>query len=186
MIEALWYLGRGTGVVALACLTIAVVLGIAVRSGRPVAGLPRFGVNELHRTASLFGTTLLGVHVTTLLFDPYAQLKLVDLVLPFVGTYRPLWLGLGTLALDLVVAVVVTSLLRDRIGRRAWRVVHWAAYPMWLVALLHGLGAGTDGGSLWFRLLAVGCALAAACAVAWRFTISRTAQPKRQPALLGG
>jgi methionine sulfoxide reductase heme-binding subunit len=184
--EALWFLGRGTGVVALVCFTIAVVLGIGVRSGRPVAGLPRFGVHEVHRTASLLGTTLIGVHVMTLLFDPYAQLKLVDLVLPFAGTYRPLWLGLGTLALDLVVAVVVTSLLRDRIGRRGWRAVHWAAYPMWLVALLHGLGTGTDAGSLAFRLLAVGCALAVAGAVAWRLTFPGTAQPTRQPALFGG
>ena len=177
MTEALWYLGRGTGVVALVCFTIGVVLGIAVRSGRPIAGLPRFGVHEIHRTASLLGTTLLGIHVSTLLFDPYAQLRLVDLVLPFAGSYRPLWLGLGTLALDLVVAIVVTSLLRERIGRRTWRAVHWATYAMWPVAFLHGLGTGSDAGSLWFRVLAVACALAVAGALAWRLTFS----PSRRP-----
>ena len=181
MTEALWYLGRGTGVVALVCFTIALVLGVAVRAGRPVAGLPRFGVHEIHRTASLLGTTLLGVHVTTLLADPYAQLRLVDLVLPFGGSYRPLWLGLGTLGLDLVVAIVVTSVLRHRLGRRAWRTVHWATYAMWPVAFLHGLGTGTDAGASWFRLLAVACALAVAVALAWRLTLapSRRPQPTR-------
>jgi methionine sulfoxide reductase heme-binding subunit len=168
--NALWYLGRGTGVVTLALLTLAVVLGIGVRTGRPLAGLPRFGVHELHRSASLLATSLLVVHVTTLLFDPYAQLRLVDLVLPFAGAYRPLWLGLGTLALDMVVAIVVTSLLRQRIGRSMWRAVHWATYGMWPLALLHALGTGTDASTMWLRGVAVACVLGVVAALFWRLT----------------
>src|SRR5207244_8231070 len=121
MTDALWYLGRGTGVMTLVLLTTVVALGIASRSGRPALGLPRFAVAAVHRNAALLAVSLLAIHVTTLLFDPYAQLKLVDLALPFVGAYRPFWLGLGTLALDLVVALVATSLLRARLGVRAWR-----------------------------------------------------------------
>jgi sulfoxide reductase heme-binding subunit YedZ len=169
--DAFWYLGRGTGVVTLVLFTLALVLGVGVRSGRPLAGLPRFGVHELHRSVGLLATSLLAVHVTTLLFDPYAQLRLVDVVVPFVGAYRPLWLGLGTLALDLLAAVVVTSLLRARIGRRAWRAVHWAAYAMWPVALLHALGTGTDASTSWLRGIAVACVLAVAAAVAWRLGV---------------
>jgi sulfoxide reductase heme-binding subunit YedZ len=168
MTEALWYLGRGTGVVSLVLLTVVVALGIASRSGRPAFGLPRFAVTAVHRNASLLAVTLLAVHVTTLLADPYAQLKLVDIVLPFVGTYRPLWLGLGTLGLDLIVALVVTSLLRHRLGLRTWRAVHWLAYATWPVAFLHGLGTGTDAGQLWLRATAVACAAAVVGAVAWR------------------
>jgi methionine sulfoxide reductase heme-binding subunit len=168
MTDALWYLGRGTGVVSLALLTLVVVLGISTRSGRPLPGLPRFAVAALHRSASLLAVVFLAVHVGALLLDPYAQLKLVDLVLPFVGTYRPLWLGLGTLGLDLIGALVVTSLLRHRLGRRSWKAVHWLAYACWPVALLHGLGTGTDAGSLWLRATAAVCSAAVLAAVVWR------------------
>jgi sulfoxide reductase heme-binding subunit YedZ len=168
MTNALWYLGRGTGVVSLVLLTLVVALGVATRSGRPLPGLPRFAVASVHRSASLLAVTLLGVHVGTLLFDPYAQLKIVDLVLPFAGTFRPFWLGLGTLGLDLLAALVVTSLLRNRLGRRTWRAVHWLAYAAWPVALLHALGTGTDAGSAWLRGLAALCCAAVVAAVGWR------------------
>ena len=128
------------------------------RSGRAGAGLSRFAEADLHRTAALTGTALVGVHVTSLMFDPYAQLRLVDLVFPFLASYRPLYLGLGTLALELLLAVVVTSLLRHRIGPRAFRLVHWATYVLWPFVFLHGLGAGTDAAALWFKLIAVACA----------------------------
>ena len=137
MTEALWYLGRGSGLCSLVLLTVVVALGIGNRSGRELFGLPRFAVALVHRNAALLSVAFLAMHVTTLLFDPYAQLTLVDLVLPFAGTYRPFWLGLGTLALDLVAALVVTSLLRQRLGRRSWKAVHWLAYAAWPVALLH-------------------------------------------------
>ncbi len=172
MTDALWYLARGTGVVALCALTVVVVLGIGSRAGRPVFGLPRFAVTGLHRNASLLAVSLLGVHVATLLFDPYAQLRLVDVVVPFVGAYRPLWLGLGTLACDLVLALVATSLLRHRLGRRAWRAVHWAAYLAWPVALAHGLGTGTDNGYHWVWAVAGACCASVAAALVWRLSFA--------------
>src|SRR5207244_3318820 len=98
--SAAWYLARGTGVVLLVLLTVVVALGVATRSGRPAFGLPGFAVTAVHRNASLMSVLLLAIHVGTLLIDPYAHLKLIDVVLPFVGTYRPFWQGLGTLALD--------------------------------------------------------------------------------------
>jgi sulfoxide reductase heme-binding subunit YedZ len=170
MNQALWYLGRGTGVVSLMLLTVVVVLGVGSRSGRPVFGLPRFAVTVVHRNASLLAVAQLAIHVTTLLFDPYAQLRAVDIVVPFAGAYRPLWLGMGTLAGDLIVALVATSLLRHRLGLRTWRAVHWTAYAAWPVALLHALGNGSDNGSLWLRGIAAACVAAALAAVAWRCT----------------
>ena len=92
------------------------------------------------------------------------------MVVPFTATYRPLWVGLGTLALDLVAAVVVTSLLRHRLGARAWRLVHWSAYAAWPAALLHGLRAGTDAGAAWFLAVSLCCAAVGAGAVAWRLS----------------
>jgi sulfoxide reductase heme-binding subunit YedZ len=168
MSDALWYVGRGTGVASLLLLTVVVALGIATRSGRAGFGLPRFAVAAVHRTASLTAVAFLLIHVGSLYLDPYAQLHLVDFVVPFTGTYRPFWLGLGTIGLDLVAALVVTSLLRQRLGRRTWRAVHWLAYLSWPVALSHALGTGTDNGSWWLRALAAACMLAVLGAVSWR------------------
>lgn len=172
MNEALWALGRGTGVVALLMFTATLVLGIISRSGRSVGGLGRFGLNELHRTAALTGVGLIAVHLTSLFFDPYAQLDLVDVLVPFVGSYRPLFLGLGTLAVDLLLVVTVVSLLRNVVGPRVFRAVHWLTYALWPVALVHGLGTGTDAGSLWMDAVAVVCAASVAAALGWRMTPS--------------
>jgi predicted ferric reductase len=172
MSEALWALGRGTGVVALVMLTITLVLGIVSRSGRSVGGLGRFGVNEVHRTAALTGVTLVAAHVVSLFFDPYAQLRLVDVVFPFLAGYRPLWLGLGTLAVDLLLVVTVVSLLRERVGPRVFRTVHWATYALWPVALVHSIGTGTDRASEWMLVLAAVCTAAVLGAAGWRLTPS--------------
>ena len=172
MSAAYWALGRGTGVVALVLFTLSLVLGIVARSGRPVPWLGRFGTSDLHRTAALTGTALVGAHVASLYLDPFAQLRLVDLVFPFLGAYRPVWLGLGTLALDLLGNVTVVSLLRHRVGPRVFRTVHWATYALWPVALMHALGNGTDSGSTWLRWLAVVCVGSVVTAVGWRLTPS--------------
>jgi len=166
--DALWALGRGTGVVALLMFTTTLVLGIVSRSGRQVAGLGRFGLAELHRTAALTGVGLVAVHVTSLFLDPYAQLKLVDLAVPFLGSYRPLFLGFGTLAVDLLLVITAVSLLRNRVGPRVFKAVHWLTYVLWPVALVHALGNGTDAGSLWMDAVAVFCCGAVLAAVSWR------------------
>lgn len=167
LVAALWYLGRGSGVAALVLFTVTTTLGVATRRGRPAFGLARFVLGNVHRDASLLAVAFLAIHVGALLFDPYAQLRFVDLVVPFMGAYEPFWLGLGTLALDLVVALVATSLLRSRMPLRAWRWLHLSAYAMWPIALAHGLGTGSDTSAPW--LLAV-CATCAAAAGVWRLT----------------
>jgi sulfoxide reductase heme-binding subunit YedZ len=177
--EALWYFARGSGVVALVLLTVVVMLGVGARSGRPVFGLPRFAVHLVHRNAALLAVVFLAGHVISLLFDPYARLRLFDLVVPFAGSYRPLWEGLGTLGLDLLIAIVATSLLRNRLGARAWRAVHWLAYLCWPVALLHGLGTGTDRGAWWLWTISLTCAAAVAAAVGWRISPAFARFPAR-------
>jgi predicted ferric reductase len=166
--SALWDLGRGSGVAALVAFTLSLVLGIVTRSGRDALGLGRFGLAEVHRTAALTGVGLVVVHLGTLLFDPYAQLRVVDLMLPFLGSYRPLWLGLGTLAVDLLGVITVVSLLRHRVGPRVFKAVHWATYALWPIALAHALGTGTDAATLWLDGIALACVGAVAAAVTWR------------------
>ena len=166
--QALWALGRGTGITALAFLTISLGLGIATRSGRRLAALPRFAVADVHRFAALAGTLLVAMHLALLFLDPFAQLRFVDLLVPFLGSYRPLWLGLGTLGFDVLVVVIISSLLRHRLGVRTFRTVHWFTYALWPIALAHALGNGTDAGHPWFLFVAGCCAIAVAAAVAWR------------------
>ena len=140
----MWYLSRGTGAVALVLLTATLALGIADVARWRSPRWPRFVIDALHGTLSLAAVVLIAAHVVTSVLDPFAPLRLTDAVIPFEGRYRPLWVGLGALAFDLLLVVLVTSLLRRRIGVRAWRAVHWAAYACWPIALLHTLGSGSD------------------------------------------
>lgn len=168
MTDALWAFGRISGVVALVLLTITVVLGIVTRSGRPLPAMPRFSLSLIHRNIALLACVFLVFHVGALLLDSYAHLNLVDVVVPFAGTLDPFWQGLGTVAFDLVLAIVITSLLRARIGARAFRIVHWLTYAMWPIALAHAIGNGTNGRSAWFLLLGAACTVAVVLAVGWR------------------
>lgn len=168
MTNALWYFGRGFGVSALVLFTLTLVLGIVTRSGRPLPGLPRFAVTTVHRTTSLSALLFLTLHVGTLVFDPYAQLRLVDIVVPFVGSYRPIWQGLGTVAADVVVILIVSSLLRHRLGLRVWRVLHWGAYLCCPVAVAHVLGNGTDRTTGWLLSIVAACVALVIGAVGWR------------------
>lgn len=168
----MWAFGRVSGFMSLALFTGSVLLGIFSRSGRPLLVLPRFSISVLHRNIALLATVFLGLHVGCLLLDSYAKLRPVDVVVPFLGSYQPFWQGLGTVALDLVAAVVVTALLRHRIGQRSFKAVHWFSYAIWPVAMAHAIGNGTDAGSEWFLLLAAASAVAVASALVWRLSPS--------------
>ena len=136
--SAYWYLTRGTGTIALILLTLSVVFGVANIRRFHTPTMPRFVLDAAHRNVSLLAVAFVAVHILASVLDSFAPINLIDAVFPFVSAYRPLWLGLGTVAFDLLLAVAVTSVLRQRFGYRAWRLVHWAAYASWPVALLHG------------------------------------------------
>jgi hypothetical protein len=165
-----WYVTRATGLVAMVLLTGAVTFGMlnSVRFARP--GWPRFLTSGLHRNLSLLALTFTVVHVITTVLDTYTSIGITAAVVPFSSDYRRLWLGLGTIAFDLMLAVTVTSLLRARIGYRAWRAVHWASYASWPVAIVHGLGTGTDGARGWVLALAAVCVGVVLLAGAWRLS----------------
>lgn len=166
--EALWALGRGNGIIALAFMTLSVALGVASRSGRALFLLPRFGIAGVHRFAALAATLLVVLHLGLLFLDPFAKLRIIDFTVPFLGAYRPLWQGLGTVAVDLLIIVIITSLLRNRLGLKVFRAVHWSTYLLWPIALAHALGCGTDTGQVWFQAFAGSCALVVAVVIGWR------------------
>lgn len=142
----LWFATRATGTIALILLTVTVMLGIVCAGRYAPRALHRFEMAALHRNVSVLTLVFLGVHIVTALADTYVTLRWVSAVLPFLSPYRPLWVGLGTVAFDLLLAVAVTSAvrLRLRLGAGRWKAVHWLAYPAWAIALFHMAGTGTD------------------------------------------
>jgi sulfoxide reductase heme-binding subunit YedZ len=172
----LWYVTRGTGVVALLLLTATVVLGIAGTARFEAPRWPRIMTAGLHRHLSLLAVAFVAVHVVTTVLDPFAPIGWTAAVVPFTSSYRPLWLGLGAVAFDLLLAVLVTSLLRARLGYRTWRAVHWLSYASWPVALWHGLGTGTDSRQPLMLALDAGCVAAVACVVGWRISLLPSAR----------
>ena len=166
--SAFWYLTRGSGVVALLLLTASICLGIATTLRWRTSRLPRFAVAGVHRTVTLVAIVFVGLHVATTVLDSYTPIGWKDAVVPFFSPYRPVWLGLGAVAFDLLLALVLTSLLRARIGHRIWRATHWLAYASWPVALVHSLGTGSDARSSWLPAVAVACVLAVGLALAAR------------------
>jgi methionine sulfoxide reductase heme-binding subunit len=169
--SAYWYVTRASGAVALILLTASVIIGIAAVARLRGPGVPRFIVDGVHRTASLLAVVFLVVHIITAVLDSFASISLVDAVIPFIGSYRPLWLGLGAVGFDLLLAVAITSLVRDRIGHSRWRAVHWLAYAAWPVAVVHGFGTGTDVHQEWLEVINVTCILAVLVAIAGRAMI---------------
>lgn len=183
---AVWYLMRASGVVSLVLLTVVLVLGIATRNRVRVGRAPAFVTAGIHRGVSLLSVVFLATHVATAVADPYAQVGLVATVVPFAGAAKGLWVGLGTVSLDLIAALIATSLLRRHVGVRAWRLVHWTAYLCWPVAVAHTLGIGTDAGTTWLRATTGACVALVAAAVVARVTTGtrgKRLEPPRRPAV---
>ena len=170
---ALWYATRATGLVTMLLLTATVLLGI-LTTGRFAGGnWPRFLTVGLHRNLSLLVVAFLVLHVGTTVVDQFVSIPLTAAFIPFASSYKAVWLSLGAVALDLLIALVATSLIRNRLGLQAWRWVHWAAYVCWPVALTHGLGMGTDRDTMWVFALTIVCAAAVAGEATWRFVTAR-------------
>jgi ferric reductase like protein len=182
--HALWFATRGMGVVSLLLLTAIVVLGVAGATRWRSTRWPRFVVAGLHRNLSLLALVFIALHVITTVVDGYAPISLLNAVVPFTSPYRPVWLGLGAVALDLLLALTITSLLRARIGYARWRALHWLAYASWPVALVHGLGTGTDARVTWMQAVTVACVASVGAAALWRVSANRATAGLRTASVL--
>jgi sulfoxide reductase heme-binding subunit YedZ len=166
--QILWFATRGAGVVSLLLLTVVICLGILTVLRWHTEEWPRFLTVELHRTLALLSVVFLAIHIVTAIVDPFTNLGIVAALIPFASSYRPLWVGLGVISIDLGLAVLLTSLMRPLFGERAWRIVHWAAYGAWPLAVAHSIGAGSDATATWMLAVDVLCIGAVAIAVVWR------------------
>ena len=171
---ALWYFTRSAGLVALVALTASLVVGVIASIGWTTERWPRFLSQSVHRNLSLFCLGLVALHVTTTVVDGYVPIGFLDAFIPFRSPYRPIWIGLGALTLDLMIAVLITSALRHRIGFRSWRFIHWLAYLCWPIALFHGLGSGTDASLPLVLAMDAICAAVVLAVVGWRLMSGRT------------
>lgn len=183
-----WYLMRATGAVSLVLLTVVIGLGVATSTRVRPRGTPLYVTTAVHRNAALLAVVFLGIHVASAVIDPEASVQLTAVLVPFTSHWAPLWVGLGALALDLVLALVVTGLVRRRLPYPLWRRVHWAAYLAWPLALVHGLGAGSDRTAEWMRVVDALCVAAVGAALAWRVLALEEgetgAEAERQPGRL--
>jgi methionine sulfoxide reductase heme-binding subunit len=184
--SAYWYLTRSTGGVALLLLTIAIAIGLVDVQRWSTPRWPRFLVDSLHRNVSLLAMVFLVLHILTSVLDSFAPISLLDAIVPFAGSYRPLWLGLGAVSFDLLIAVTLTSVLRQRVGYTSWRAIHWLTYVSWPIALIHGLGTGSDAASIWLLALSTFCAAVVLAAVLVRVAAGWPEHLARRGAALGG
>jgi sulfoxide reductase heme-binding subunit YedZ len=178
--KQLWYVMRGSGLVALALLTLTMVAGVVNVRRFATPRWPRVVTALLHRNVALLSVTFLAVHVATAALDSFVSVGWLAAVVPLTSAWNRFWVGVGTAAVDLMIALVVSSLLRARMTHRSWRAVHWLAYAAWPLAMVHGFAAGTDSGTAWARSVYVASLLAVGAAIGWRLL----RRPGRTPAQL--
>jgi len=176
-----WYTARAAGVVAYALLTSGVLLGVLLGGRARLPRWPAFAVTDVHRFVSILTGVFIAIHIYALLLDQYAHVSVVTLVVPGASSYRPFWLALGTIALELLLAVALSNVLRKRIGHRRWRRVHYLTFGVWIASTAHGIGAGTDASAGWLRVLYLVSIGMVALAVLWR-TGREAVTPARAPA----
>lgn len=175
MSAATWYFARSAGIVAYLLLSSSVFLGVLL-AGREKTSWPRFAVEEVHRFLAILTGVFIVLHGGSLLLDRVVPIGLGQELVPFTSPYRPLAVGLGVTAMELVAAVGISNRYRTSIPYGVWRKLHYLTLPAWLLASLHGVLAGTDRADPWFAGLAAGVFCAVAIAALARFT------PKRAPA----
>ncbi len=178
--QLLWFTTRGAGIVSLILLTAVVCLGITTAIRWQSSEWPRFLTAQLHRNIALLSVAFVAVHVVTSVIDPFTSLGWAAALIPFSSYYRTIWLGLGVISMELTLAVIVTSLLRDRIGRRVWRTVHWLSYAAWPLGVVHGFGTGSDATAVWMLAIQGGCVLAVGLCVIWRLETDRSARRRAE------
>jgi DMSO/TMAO reductase YedYZ heme-binding membrane subunit len=144
------------------------VLGLATTNRARARQWPGFAQQELHRRISVLAVVFLAIHVLTSVLDTFVSISWASVLVPFTSSYDRLWVGVGTISLDLMLAVFVSSLLRTRMKPATWRGLHWLAYLSWPVALAHTFGMGTDSREPWVIALAALCVVSVGGALAWR------------------
>lgn len=183
MNELLWFVSRATGIASVVLLTMVFVLGMVTASRRPPQGIRSAVVMGLHRSLALGASAFLVLHVATAVVETYVSVDWISAIVPFTSGYQTAWVGLGTIAVDIVAAIVATSLLRHLLPERAWRAVHLLAFALWPLAIVHGVALGTSDEPV-LRGITVACAVAGLCAAGWRLLATNPDTERRHAVTL--
>jgi predicted ferric reductase len=151
--QAAWLITRASGLASFALLSASVVLGLLISSKATSTSTSRLVVFSTHQFLSVLSLAFLAVHTGALLFDGFFHFTVLDLVVPFVAPYSPVLVGLGVVCAWLAAGVTGSFWARQWIGQKAWRKLHFASFAAYVLALGHGIGAGTDSGELPVALL---------------------------------
>lgn len=178
-----WMLARATGLTAYVLLTTSILAGLVLKS-RVFRSLKPAAVTDTHRFLALLGIGAVVAHGATLVLDPTLHLGLRALLVPGLSPYRPVAVGVGVLAAELMLLVYASFSLRRRIGARNWRRLHWATYGIFAAATVHGLAAGTDTSQPWAFALYLSAIALVVAAATWRALVppSRAASAAAPPA----
>lgn len=182
MNEILWFVSRATGTLSILLMTAVLVLGLVLSGARRSVGSRTTVVQGVHRSLALGMLTFLVVHIATAVAETYVHIDLISAVVPFTSPYARFTVGLGTLAVDILAAVIVTSLLRHRINERVWRIVHKASFVMWPMTVWHGISMGTSNEPLLLDTT-IGCAVVGGAALLWRLLWSHRDSSRRREVL---
>ena len=138
-----WLAGRSAGFVAMALITLSVVLGLAM-AARVVPTKRRRDAVRLHQHLALIALGAIAAHGLFLAGDPWLKAGAKGIAVPFAIGYRPLWTGLGILGAYLAAILALSFYVRKRIGVRMWRRMHRFTVVVYALSLAHSLGSGTD------------------------------------------
>jgi sulfoxide reductase heme-binding subunit YedZ len=165
-----WYLTRASGIVAWLMLTASVIWGIVLSTKAfPELRRPAW-LLDLHRWLGGLTVSFVAIHMAALVADNYVSFDLVDLTVPLASAWKPLAVALGVVAMWLLVAVEVTSLLMKRLPRRVWRWIHFSSYAVFLLTSLHAALAGTDRSQWLYQVTAVASIVAVVWSTVYRLT----------------
>jgi sulfoxide reductase heme-binding subunit YedZ len=178
-----WYVARAAGIAAYLMLSFVVVLGLTMARKTTLKRWPQFAIEDVHRFAGLLVGTFVIIHIVTIAIDSWLPFSVGSIVVPLLSRYRRVWVALGVVAAELLLALAVTNHYRDRLSYRFWRLAHYLNFVVWSAATLHGIGSGTDRSAPWLLAVYAVATAAVGSAVAWRFARHRIAARRSVPAI---
>jgi predicted ferric reductase len=174
--KLIWYTARASGLVTWALLAASMLWGLAL-SSRWFRKRPRQAwLLDLHRFLGGAAVAFLTVHITSILLDTYVHFGIVEVLVPLTGTWHPGAVAWGIVGLYLLLALQVTSMLRARLPKKLWRSTHYLSFPLFAVATVHGLTAGTDRHTLAMRAGLIGVAALITVLTAYRAAVASRRQ----------
>ena len=168
-----WYADRAAGMTALVLLTASVCIGIALAGRARSQRWPAFAIQEVHRYLGLLTGVFIGIHGLAILLDSYVPYSLKQLLVPGTAPSRTMAVAAGVVAAELLAALAITNHFRTRLSFRFWRRAHYLNFAVWILALGHGIAAGTDSDQPWAVYLYAACGAAVAGLLAWRLLAKR-------------